>query len=279
MFFKDNLYIKSVDLLVKDIVMMRNFYETIIGLELISESKGRVELGIAGNVLITLVENKQALLHTKHTGLYHLALLLPKMSDLGKVINHIVNENEYPLSGASNHLVSNAIYLDDPEGNGIEIYADNDKQEWHFTNNEIEMATIPMDVNYIMEIRDTSEFTKLPKHTILGHVHFTVNDINLAKDYFMNTLGFNLLLNHNNHALFLSSNGYHHHIGANIWEGKKLVNRTEYDSGLIGYHLNVKDRVGFIKRLETKGFSVHDNKFKDPYGLLVHIWGAWCKNI
>lgn len=271
MFFKDNVYIKNIELLVQDLEMMKSFYETIIGLEVIDSKEGSVNLGISNNILLTLTENKHAVLHNKHTGLYHMAFLLPKMNDLGKVIKHIVMDNEYPLSGASDHLVSNAIYLDDPEGNGIEIYADLNSDDWEFNNGEIEMATLPMDVNHIMEIRDMSEFTKLPEGTILGHVHFTVDNINNASNYFNQTLGFNILLNFNNQALFLSTNNYHHHIGANIWEGRNIKNRDKYDTGLISYTLNINNKDEFKKSLEEKGFKVDNNSFIDIYGLTVYF--------
>lgn len=279
MFFKDNIYIKNIEILVQDLEMMTGFYETIIGLEVINKNENSVSLGIDNNVLLILTENKHAVLNNKHTGLYHMAFLLPEMSDLGKVIKHIVMDNEYPLQGASNHLVSNAIYLEDPEGNGIEIYADIDSSDWEFTNGEIEMATLPMDVNYVMEIRDTSDFINLPANTKLGHVHFTINNINEANKYFHDVLGFDLLLNFNEQALFLSSNNYHHHIGANIWEGRNIKNRNQYDTGLISYHLNIKDKDSFVKRLEENNITVNDNSFIDPYGLTVYFWGEQCKNI
>lgn len=263
MFFDNNMYIKNVSLEVKDINNMLWFYTEVIGLDLIKEEGTRYYLGVDGNAFITLISNPEATIVRKKTGLYHLAILLPDKRYLGQVIKHIALDKQYRLTGVSDHLVSNAMYLNDPEGNGIEIYADFDSSTWKWNDGSVEMATLAVDIPKLLKEGFQDEFKGMPSGTVLGHVHFTVNDMTIARNYFENTLGFDFLLDYFKQAMFLSTNKYHHHIGANMWLGANITNRESNETGLAEYTLNINDRDTFKKHLETKGVLV--NSENDHY--------------
>lgn len=256
MFFDKNMYIKNVSLMVKDLENMLWFYTDVIGLQLIKQEGNKSYLGVDGNAFLTLVDNPEATIGRRNTGLYHLAILLPNRRYLGQIIRHIALTKQYRLTGVSDHLVSNAAYLNDPEGNGIEIYADFDSSTWKWNNGSVDMATLAVDIPQLLKDGYQEDFEGMPKGTILGHVHFTVNDLAKARNYFENVLGFDFLLDYFKQAIFLSTNKYHHHVGANIWSGTTIGNRPKNETGLVGYILNIDNKEEFKTKLEENGFEV-----------------------
>src|SRR5690606_11410338 len=154
-------------------------------------------------------------------GLFHTAFLLPTRAELARWTRHAM-ENRIAIDGASDHLVSEALYLTDPEGNGIEIYADRPKEAWSFAGGEVEMATNRLDFESLLSVLKDDEggWAGAPSGTVVGHVHMRVGDVEAAESWWNEKMSFDTMLHYGNAAVFLSSGGYHHHIGANAWQSR-----------------------------------------------------------
>lgn len=269
-----NLETAGVQLNATDSKRLARFYQDIIGLTLIKEKEGYFALGTPDEkVLIEIFPHANEKSH-KTTGLYHLALLLPSKKDLGTIFRSFI-ELEIPLQGASNHGYSNAIYLQDPEGNGIEIYADKDLSEWDILDSgEIVGITEAMDVEDILKDAE-SQFDKLPNGTIMGHLHLHVSNLDETYKFYHNVLGLGAKLVMGNHALFLASGNYHHHLGTNLWQGRNLPAPSEGMQGLKAA-LWIADKADFEKVKENLiKYSIEFKQdgesllFKDNSGLPI----------
>jgi catechol 2,3-dioxygenase len=211
--------IGAVRLTVGDLERMREFYEQAIGLRTLESSDGRARLGADGSALVELVERPDATPRPPHsTGLYHLAVLVPTRGDLAQAARR-VGEAGASFTGASDHLVSEALYLRDPEDNGIEIYRDRPREEWRYVDGSIQMASLPLDLDAVMaELASGASRNGVPPGTRIGHVHLQVADIGPAEEFYAGVLGFEVTVRAYPSALFLAADGYHHHIGFNTWE-------------------------------------------------------------
>jgi catechol 2,3-dioxygenase len=211
----------AVHVTVADLERSLAFYRTVVGLEPLARSPARLSLGAAGTELIVLVEERGATAAPRHTGLYHFALLLPERRELAGWLAHAVR-NRVPLVGLSDHFVSEAIYLTDPDGHGIEIYWDRPRAFWeHLVASRL--TTMPLDVDSLLGELDGHEpvpFTGLPSGTVMGHVHLKVARIPETIEFYRDGLGFGLMAALGSQAAFLSAGGYHHHVGANTWESE-----------------------------------------------------------
>jgi catechol 2,3-dioxygenase len=208
-----------VHLTVSDLARSVDFYGSTIGLDLVKRHDGRASLGAGGSDLLVLVEEAGARPAPGHTGLYHIALLLPSRRDLASWLAH-ASRDRVPLAGLSDHDVSEAIYLSDPDRHGIEIYADRPRERWEGQVGT-RLTTMPLDVHSLLaELDDpaTEPFERLPDGTVIGHVHFKVADIPATIAFYRDVLGFDLMAALGNQAAFLAAGGYHHHVGANTWE-------------------------------------------------------------
>ncbi|HEY7983604.1 MAG TPA: VOC family protein [Ktedonobacterales bacterium] len=153
------------------------------------------------------------------TGLYHVAILTPSRAALARSLRRLV-EQRYPLSGASDHLVSEALYLDDPDGNGLEIYRDRPRAEWYDAEGHLQMSTLPLDVHALLAegLADERPWAGLEPETRVGHMHIQVADLRAAVDFYAGVLGFDVMLaSERMGAAFVSAGGYHHHLGINTW--------------------------------------------------------------
>ncbi len=210
----------SVRLTVSDIARSRAFYERAIGLRSFDLPDGGLSLGVdPAHPLVELVGGSDApALNRRATGLYHLALLLPTRRDLGFALARIA-DSRWPLDGASDHLVSEALYLSDPDGIGIEIYRDRPRDQWRRDGDQLRMATEPLDLEGIIgEIQGAQEPQgHVAAETKIGHVHLQVSDLGAAEAFYHGVLGFDVTVRRYPGALFFSAGGYHHHIGANVW--------------------------------------------------------------
>jgi catechol 2,3-dioxygenase len=213
--------IGAVRLTVADLARSRQFYERAIGLQATERDDGTLGLAVAGDdPVIELVADPAASpLDRRATGLYHLAILLPTRHDLALALRRLA-EARWPIDGASEHLVSEALYLSDPDGNGIEIYRDRPREEWpHDESGQVQMATEPLDLDgVIAELKgqdDRSDF--VPRGTRIGHVHLQVSDLADAEAFYSGALGFDVMVRGYPGALFVGAGGYHHHIGLNTW--------------------------------------------------------------
>jgi catechol 2,3-dioxygenase len=210
----------AVVLTVQDLDRMRRFYERSIGLTAIADDGGVVRMGApGGEVLVELRGDPDAPERPpRTTGLFHLAVLTPSRLDLARALMRVA-ESGWDFTGASDHLVSEALYLRDPEGNGIELYRDRPRDQWPTRDGVIEMATLPLDVKALageLKGEDLPESGMAPA-TRIGHVHLEVADIPATDGFYDGRLGFDVTVGSYPGATFLSAGGYHHHVGANTW--------------------------------------------------------------
>jgi catechol 2,3-dioxygenase len=208
-----------VQLTVSDLERSSAYYRRVVGLEILGLDGGRASLGAGERELLVLVEEPGAGSAFGFTGLYHFALLLPRRVDLARWLAHAVRDR-VPLVGLSDHFVSEALYLSDPDGHGIEIYWDRPRAVWEGLVAS-RLTTEPLDVDDLLaEVRDPPSecFDGLPAGTVMGHVHLRVATIPETVTFYRDTLGFTLMAQLGAHAAFLAAGGYHHHIGANTWE-------------------------------------------------------------
>lgn len=192
-----------------------------MGLKALGRIDRTASVGVRERELIVLVEEAGAGSGAGYTGLYHVALLLPRRPDLARWLAHAVRDR-LPLTGLSDHFVSEALYLSDPDGHGIEIYWDRPRESWE-GRVETRMTTLPLDVGDLMaEVGDpaSDHFDGLPAGTVVGHVHLKVASIPETVAFYRDLLGFGLMATLGGQAAFLAAGGYHHHIGANVWESR-----------------------------------------------------------
>mgnify|MGYP000966772352 CR=1 FL=1 len=256
------LHVKSVTLLVKNIETMLSFYTKDLGLLLLEQDHNIYKLGVKNRLLVTLVHDEHALPKSRTTGLYHFALLLPSRAHLGQILKHFLTK-QIRLTGASDHGVSEALYLNDPEGNGIEIYRDRQDVEWpKEVDGSTVMYTDMMDAASVLDEALQTPFTHMSDDTIMGHLHLHVGLLADAHLYFIDLLGFSKVLDYGDSALFISDKGYHHHIGLNTWNGKGIKNHQVNTLGLIAYDLNVPANYydDIIKRLKSASYSVIEHE-------------------
>ncbi|HEX6819616.1 MAG TPA: VOC family protein [Ktedonobacterales bacterium] len=211
----------AAHLTVADLPRSLAFYRDILGFVARETAPGVIALsaGPDAEPIITLTEQPGARPKpARATGLYHVAILLPSRLDLGRTLRRLV-ETDYPLQGASDHLVSEALYLADPDGNGLEIYRDRERDEWPRVGGQLVMDTLPLDLRALIReaIADGREWTGIAAGTRIGHVHLQVADLDEAVRFYRDMLGFDLVMRMGNSAAFLSAGGYHHHIGLNTW--------------------------------------------------------------
>lgn len=207
-----------VSLTVSDLARSTSYYQKEVGLQLIERGDGHALLGVPGRGLVRLTELAGVRPVGRHTGLYHFALLLERRADLANWLAHAARDR-VALVGLSDHFVSEALYLSDPDGHGIEIYWDRPRETWEGQVGA-RMTTLPLDVDSLLgEVEAESDpYTGLTAGTVMGHVHLKVAAIPETVAFYRDALGFGLMAQLGTQATFLSAGGYHHHIGANVWE-------------------------------------------------------------
>jgi catechol 2,3-dioxygenase len=210
----------AVHLTVGDLERSLAYYRQVVGLDVLEEAEGRASLGgRGGSEVLVLVEEPGATPADGYTGLYHFALLVPERRDLARWLAHAGREG-VRLVGLSDHFVSQAIYLSDPDHHGIEIYWDRPREVWEGMVGQ-RLTTMPLNVDSLLSELDdpvTEPFAGLPDGTTMGHVHLRVADVPATIRYYRDVLGFGLMAALGSQAAFLAAGGYHHHIGANTWE-------------------------------------------------------------
>lgn len=272
-------YTDEVGLKVLDLEGMKKFYQDIIGFQVISERANEVRLGTDDKSLIRLMASEEfEPKQDRYTGLYHLAILLPSRKELGKVLLHLHQQGI--RLGSSDHLVSEALYLSDPEGNGIEIYRDRDPEEWNWNNGEVAMAVDPIDAEGVVQEAALSgeNWSGMPSGTVMGHVHLHVSNLAEAEKFYTDGLGFEVVTSMGGQALFLSDQKYHHHIGLNVWNGIGIPALPEQTAGLDFYTLVFADeekRSQTAERLRTLGAEVTEAaaywETRDPSGNKIRM--------
>jgi catechol 2,3-dioxygenase len=232
----------SIRLRVADVGLLRDFYQRVIGLPPLVADGSVTSFGVGDTALVELLSSPDASPRPPATtGLFHLALLVPSRTDLADALRRVW-EAGWHLSGASDHLVSEALYLSDPEGNGIELYRDRPRDEWRHVGDELEMATLPLDLeNLLRESAGGQETPLMPEGTVLGHVHLQVADLAAAQAFWVDALGLDMTVRSYPGALFASAGGYHHHVGLNTWAGAGLPQPPAGARGLDRFEVVVPD--------------------------------------
>lgn len=272
--------LQEVVLKVNNLDKLGVFYER-LGLIRLTETFEKIVFGVRGSSqpLLILKKVKDPNPRRKVSGLFHTAFLLPSRKDLGNVLYHLLSSN-VPVEGASDHGFSEAIYLQDPEGNGIEIYRDKPKEQWDIRpGGRIAGITIQMDADGVLASRDQVPVAAFPENTVVGHVHLSVSDLNETQNFYLSVLGFELKDQYGDQARFFAANGYHHHIGTNIWLGKNIAQPEKDDFGLESFtlHLSTAEEWTNLKnQLQMKGISIFEEHAKrfvitDPNGIKLKI--------
>jgi catechol 2,3-dioxygenase len=267
----------AVTLRVANLDAMTKYYSDVLGLSVLSEgAQSRVLGGSSGSALV--LEHAPELKHASPSdaGLFHTAFLYSSRERLANAVYALASHYPQSFTGSADHLVSEAFYFDDPEGNGVELYFDRERTSWSWQHGQIQMDTLPLDPNaylrnYLMEPR-------VAEHPIIGHVHLSVGNIEQAKDFYVERLGFEVTLNWGGTALFVSAGGYHHHMAMNIWRSRGAGPRQQ-TLGLGDVSILLPDSDSFGETIErishsgTKPTEFHQDvaRFDDPWGNQVTL--------
>jgi catechol 2,3-dioxygenase len=248
-----------VELSVSDLDRSVAYWQDAIGLRVLSRENGSAELG-ADTPLVRLVEEPGARPAHGFTGLFHVALLVPDRPSLGRFLAHTARER-IPLTGLSDHVVSEAIYLRDPDHHGIEVYADRPREQWEGHVSET-MTTIQLDTDALLAEAGDREFAGLPGGTTVGHVHLCVRDVDETIDFYRDRLGMGLTAHRSDQAAFLSAGGYHHHLGGNTWETRGAPPAPEGTARLLRFTIVVPDQA----EVERVAERIGGTEVQDPSG-------------
>ncbi|HKJ27848.1 MAG TPA: VOC family protein [Anaerolineales bacterium] len=262
---------------VRDFEQMTEFYRNVIGLDVLDRSTSRVSLGIDSSPLVVLEHRPDGQAYPMAPGLFHLAILMPSRQDLGHWLEHF-SQLGHRLSGVGDHLVSEALYLNDPEGNGIEIYRDRPRQDWQYDEDGgLQMDTLAIDVYALLEDAHRGPFNGMPKGTKMGHVHLQVNELQAATAFYRDVVGFDMVTRMPS-ASFLSAGGYHHHLGMNTWRSRNAEPRPVDALGLIAYQVVLPDEDALkthLSEVEARGGQIDTNRefpqITDPSGNVVQF--------
>jgi catechol 2,3-dioxygenase len=273
----DDIQLGRVTFAVSDLERSMRFYRDVIGLETISLVNDIAQLGVDGSVLLELrqLPGVQPIGQRSRLGLYHAAFLLPSRSALGSFVNHLHRLGiRY---GASDHLYSEALYLIDPDGLNIEVYADRPRDTWQVQENELIGGVDQLDVAGISAAA-SNVWSGAPSGTTVGHVHLYVGDLQNAARFYHDALGFTIMTWSLRSALFISAGGYHHHVGLNVWAAGSPV-ASAHDARLLHWELVLPSVTEFHnarRSLERGGWNVQDEShgaavFIDPWLVAVKL--------
>ena len=250
--------IVQVALTVRDLDKTATFYEDVIGLGLISRNGETALLGTEGLALIELRQDRKAKPYPKEAGLFHTAFLLPSKRDLGAWLIY-ARERGVGLDGASHHGVSEALYLSDPEGNGIEIYRDLPREDWKRSGETVHMTTHALDLRSLT--REAGQWQGAPEGTVIGHVHLRVGDVAMAADFITAEIGMAQTFQLPS-ARWFGSGGYHHHLAVNQWQSQGAGQRSAGVAGLASVEL-----------LASPG-TISPGRLVDPWGIAFNVTSA-----
>lgn len=257
----DSARIGIVSLTVSDLDRSVRFYEDHLWFKLHKKDVNVARLGAGGADFLELVEDRSARPAYRTTGLYHFAVLVPSRRHLGLSLRRL-GEMRTPVQGFADHLVSEAIYLPDPDGNGIEIYRDRPRQEWpRLGDGSIRMANAPLDVDGILaELGAGDRWTGLAPETVIGHMHLHVSQLDLDEVFYRDVVGLDFIMRFGSSASFLSAGGYHHHLGINTWAGVGAPPPPPGSVGLRWFELLLPDAASLEAvslRLESASHDFH----------------------
>lgn len=241
------VHMGAVGIIVRDLDLLTAYYHDLLGLTVLEQTRQIAVLGVQGARLLELTHSADALSDDpREAGLYHTAFLMPTRADLSRWILHVA-KSRIPITGASDHDVSEAIYLDDPEGNGVEVYSDRPSDQWRREGKEIFQKTEPLDIEAIVREADpaTAVYRNAPGGMRIGHIHLRVGNTSQAEQFYCGALGLRVTRRRAG-ATFMSSGSYHHHVGANVWHSDGAGLRSGKRTGLDWFSMEVND----LQRLE-----------------------------
>ncbi len=258
------------------------FYSGLLGFEIVEIDEQHAALSpmVRGTPLLTLSEIAGARRKPPRTsGLFHIAIRLPGRAALGSVLLRLL-ENQYPLQGGADHLVSEAIYLADPDGNGLELYCDRPRQSWQWRGDQVAMSTEPVDAQGLLEAAALeAPMPGIHPETDIGHIHLQVADLERSEAFYCGLLGFQVTQRDYPGALFISAGGYHHHIGLNIWAGRGAPPPPKNAVGLASFLVAIPQaeaRQKLLGRLQEAGLALElgsagSQRFQDPDGNTIEL--------
>jgi catechol 2,3-dioxygenase len=268
-----------VTLRVRDLAKVADYYRDAIGLTVMTRTATGARLGAGGVPLLDLERRDGAARDARNAaGLYHTAFLMPTRKDLARWLVHAA-ANRIPLSGFADHLVSESVYLDDPEGNGIEVYADRAPELWQWNAGTVTMATDPLDIDGLLALTDTrtTSYARAPDGLRIGHMHLRVGDLEQADRFYGGAIGFDPTRKRTG-AAFLSSGRYHHHLGINVWQSQGAGRRDDTAPGLAWFSLEIATQdilQAQAQRLRQAGapaVAITDGiETADPWGTKVRL--------
>ena len=286
----------AVTLEVADLDAMTAYYRDGVGLEVLTTQHardgepamatlGRTRRDAAGttaaSIPLVVLRHAPTLRHAepREAGLFHTAILFETQAALAAAVATVAERHPGTFTGSSDHLVSQAFYFDDPEGNGVELYWDRDRSEWSWTHGQVEMSTLYLDPNAFLQQHLTEQ--ALAEHAsapaVIGHVHLSVGDVATAKRFYVDELGFDLTTSYGGQAIFVSAGGYHHHMAMNVWRSQGAGRRrSTLGLGRVDIVLPHADEIGALgERLAHFGHEVRDDgrtvHVDDPWGNLLRV--------
>ncbi len=267
------LRVGVVTLRVRELQRTGDFYRGLLGLETLEAGGGGAVLGAGGRPLLEL-RGDPALRprDPRDAGLFHTAFLMPTRADLASWLRHVVAERT-PLTGASDHLVSEALYLSDPEGNGIEVYVDRPRMEWPHAEGAIRIATEPLDVEGLLRADPDRRWTSAPAGLAVGHIHLQAGAIPAADAFYAEALGFDIMARYPG-ASFFGAGGYHHQVATNIWNSRGAGPIDRSKAGLEGFELLARDAEALAAIERRAGSAGGGPDLRDPWGVTIQLKAA-----
>lgn len=271
---KPTTFVGHVKIKVQNLNRSLQFYKDILGFDILEQTASAAKLTTDGKTSFLSLEQPENVIpkQERTTGLYHFAILLPEQKDLANIVVHLVQNGV--RFGSSDHLVSEALYLNDPDGNQIEIYRDRVPSEWKWSDNEVDMAVDPLDFDTLLKYATPAQpWDRMPKDSVMGHVHLHVSELIKTEEFYVKGLGMEVVNRFGDQALFLSYGKYHHHLGVNTWNGVGIPAPAENSVGLESFTLlfdNDEVRKQAVMNLEKIGAKIleEDNQYMtvDPSG-------------
>lgn len=262
------LQVGMVTLNVRDHNRVADYYRHLLGLETIGQDGTTVQLGVNGLALLELRGNAALVQRNpRSAGLFHTAFLMPDRQSLGGWLRHVATDR-ISVDGASDHLVSEAVYLHDPEGNGIEVYADRPRAQWDIDGKQITMSTEQLDIPSLLDLAPEKSWAGAPAGLIVGHMHLQVGDNAIAEPFYSGVLGTDITA-HYPGASFYGAGGYHHQLATNIWSSRGAGPIPQNQTGLVGFELLADDdaqRSAILERAQSNQTTI-----TDPWGLAITL--------
>jgi catechol 2,3-dioxygenase len=270
----DTIEMGAVALAVGDLDRSLDYYRRTIGLELLERDRGRAVLGVPGSPLLELEERPRGRRDPDAADLFHFALLVPSRAALGQQLQHFI-DTDARLTGASEHFVSEALYLRDPDGHGIEVYRDRPREDW-YEGDRFLLGTAPMDVQGVLEAgrQLSGQWQGIDPGTVMGHIHLETTDLALSKGFYVGKLGFDVTMDMAQ-ASFMSVGGYHHHLAVNTWGRRSRPASHAGDAiALLHYEIRLPDRAALDRLAAGLGQDLPQDgmlEVDDPTGIRVRF--------